>query len=373
MSDSESAMPESWMRRALTLAQQGTGYVEPNPQVGCVIVKNGQPIGQGYHQTFGGDHAEIVALKSCSQSPSGATVYVTLEPCSHFGKTPPCCHALIDAGVSRVVIAEQDPFAEVDGQGIAALRAAGIEVEVGLLAEEAKRLTAPYRKRLTQGRPWVIAKWAMTLDGKLATNQGDSQWISNETSRAKVHQLRGRVDAIMVGAETAIHDDPLLNARPAGPRVATRIVVDSLLRTPETSQLAKTAAEIPTLLVTSGHADQEVTKRFEQAGCEVLVLQGQTHLQRLDELLQELGNRQMTNLLVEGGGKLLGSLLELKQMDEVHVFVAPKIAGGADAVSPVGGLGCAAMADALKLQRVHHEILDGDIYLRGELQKEPTV
>ena len=360
---------ESWMKQAIELAQMGAGAVEPNPMVGCVIVKNERLIGRGHHAEFGRDHAEVVALNSCTQDPKNATVYVTLEPCAHYGKTPPCCDALIQAQVARVVIAEQDPFAEVNGQGISRLRAAGIDVGVGVLAEQAARLTAPFRKRLQSSRPWVIAKWAMTLDGKIATAAGESQWISNLQSRAVVHEIRGRVDAIIVGVGTAIHDDPLLNARPAGPRVATRVVVDSNLRLPLSSCLVATAAEIPTMLVASTDVSSDLVARFEAAGCEVLVLDGQTRNERLLALLDELGKRQMTNLLVEGGGQLLGSFLEVSEIDEIHVFIAPKVVGGAAALSPIEGVGLAKLTDCLKLDAMQHQVLGDDIYLSGHVHK----
>jgi len=215
------------MTRALELAEQGLGYVEPNPMVGCVIAHHDKVIGEGWHQRFGGPHAEVEAIRNAGSIPRDATLYVTLEPCCHQGKTPPCTVAIIQAGIRRVVIAQRDPFPQVDGGGIEQLKQQGSKVEVGLLEEQAKELNAPYVKLIKTGRPWVIAKWAMTLDGKLATRTGDSRWISNQLSRAVVHQLRGRVDAIMVGRKTAQLDDPQLTARPTGVRIPTRIILDS--------------------------------------------------------------------------------------------------------------------------------------------------
>ena len=237
---------DSWqMARALELAARGEGFVEPNPMVGCVIARGAEIIGEGWHRKFGGPHAEVEALHVAGTRARGATLYVTLEPCCHQGKTPPCTDAILASGLGRVVVAQRDPFPAVAGGGIERLRQAGLAVEVGLREAEARRLNAPYLKLTESGRPWVIAKWAMTLDGKLASRTGDSRWISNEASRAIVHQLRGRVDAIVVGRGTAGQDDPLLTARPAGPRVATRIVLDTRASLASDSQLVTTAGEAP--------------------------------------------------------------------------------------------------------------------------------
>src|SRR5579884_2079657 len=221
-----------WMRRALELAEHGRGYVEPNPLVGAVVVRDGQLVGEGWHQHYGEAHAEIHALAAAGEGSRGATLYVTLEPCCHFGKTPPCTDAVLRAGIRRVVAAMPDPFPAVAGKGAELLRQAGVTVELGIGEAEARRLNAPYLKLLEKRRPWVHAKWAMTLDGKIATRTGDSKWISNEASRRIVHALRGRMDAVIVGAGTALADDPLLTARPPGPRVATRAVLDSTGRLP---------------------------------------------------------------------------------------------------------------------------------------------
>ncbi len=363
----ERSADEHWMSVALDLAERGQGHVEPNPMVGCVIVKNGQKIAEGYHKQFGDDHAEIVALKNCSDDPCGATAYVTLEPCSHHGKTPPCAAALIEAKVARVVVGHLDPFSDVDGRGIQQLQQAGIPVQVGILHDRAERLTAPYRKLLTARRPWIIAKWAMTLDGKIATSMGDSQWISNERSRAIAHAIRGRVDAILVGIGTVQADDPLLTARPPGPRTATRVVVDSDLKIDTKCGLVQTADEFPTLIATTSAADQNKIEAVSSCQCEVLQLDGSTAGKRLEQLLGALGERKMTNVLVEGGSKILGSLLDLGQIDEVHTFIAPKLFGGQHAVSPIGGAGISVIADALKLKSVSIQDLDGDIYVSGRI------
>src|SRR5579871_1062456 len=233
-----------FMSRALELARRGQGFVEPNPMVGCVLATDEGVVGEGWHRRFGGAHAEVEALTVAGSRARGATAYLTLEPCSHFGKTPPCAPALIEAGVRRVVVAMEDPFPEVAGKGLALLRSTGVDVEVGLMRDEAAWLNAPYLRRVVDRRPWIIAKWAMTLDGKIATRTGDSQWISGRPSREIVHQLRARVDAVIVGRGTAERDDPLLTARPADgnvARVATRIVVDGGAKLSSTSQLVQTA------------------------------------------------------------------------------------------------------------------------------------
>jgi diaminohydroxyphosphoribosylaminopyrimidine deaminase/5-amino-6-(5-phosphoribosylamino)uracil reductase len=360
------------MARALSLAAQGEGFVEPNPLVGCVVVRDGQRIGEGFHAQFGGPHAEVVALEAAGAAARGATLFVTLEPCSHRGKTPPCTAALIRAGVARVVIAAQDPFSQVNGRGIAELKQAGIHCDVGVLADEARRLTAPYRKLVTTGRPWVIAKWAMTLDGKIATRSGDSRWISSEASRAVVHQLRGRVDAVMIGSGTARADDPLLTARPADlrdiKRTATRIVVDSAASLSPSSRLVQTAADVPVLVAVGTSAAKADCQALANAGVEVLPSEGADHIAQMESLLGELGKRQMTNVLVEGGGRLLGTLFEMRTIDEVHVFVAPKIAGGETAPRAVGGAGIDRMVDALALGDITIEELDGDVYVHGRVR-----
>ena len=362
------ACSDNHMARAIELAMRGEGFVEPNPMVGCVIVRDGQVVGEGWHKRFGGPHAELEALHDAGGAARGATMFVTLEPCCHQGKTPPCADAVASSGVSRVVVAQRDPFPHVDGGGIRILREAGIEVDLGVCEGQARALNAPYLKLIETGRPWVIAKWAMTLDGKLATRTGDSRWISNEASRAVVHQIRGRVDAIIVGSRTACADDPLLTARPAGPRVATRIVLDSTASLSVVSQLVKTIEAAPVLVVATSEAPAENVRRLTESGCEVLVCDGQTATERLHKLLGDLGRRRMTNVLIEGGATLLGTLRDADAIDEVHVFIAPKVAGGVNAPSPVGGTGLELIADAKLLTDWTMTELAGDIYARGRVR-----
>lgn len=361
------------MRRALALAEEGRGSVEPNPMVGCVIVRDAEIIGEGFHEVFGGPHAEVQALEDVGGKARGGTLYVTLEPCCHQGKTPPCTKAVIAAGVKRVVAAMRDPFPQVAGGGFAELERAGIEVVAGVLQHEAEKLNSPYLKLLRTGRPWVIAKWAMTLDGKIATSSGESKWISGPESREIVQQLRSQMDAIVVGRRTAELDDPLLTARwtdgrkPA--RVATRIVVDSTASLALHSQLVRTAREVPLLIATGPDAQASQVQQLTTAGAEVLQLTGSSHSERLSQLLDELGRQRMTNILVEGGSQLLGSLFDAGQVDEVHCFIAPKIFGGSSAATPISGKGVSNPAAALQFVLPTRRTIGDDVYIHGRLQR----
>jgi diaminohydroxyphosphoribosylaminopyrimidine deaminase/5-amino-6-(5-phosphoribosylamino)uracil reductase len=361
-------MPEHdrpWMQRALELAERGRGSVEPNPLVGAVVVRDGRLVGEGWHQRFGQAHAEVNALAAAGEAARGATLYVTLEPCCHHGKTPPCTDAILRAGIGRVVAALSDPFPQVAGQGAERLRAAGVAVEVGPGEAEARRLNAPYLKLLAKGRPYVHAKWAMTLDGKIATRGGDSKWISSEASRRRAHELRGRMDAIVAGIGTVLADDPLLTARPPGPRTALRVVLDSTGRLPATSRLARTAPETPTLIVTALDLPARRAAELRALGCEVLSLPPPGARPGLGGLLDELGRRRLTNVLVEGGSEVLGSFLDAREIDEVHVFLAPRLAGGAGAKTPIGGRGVERIAEAVALGEWCVEPIEGDIYLHA--------
>ena len=331
------------MFRALELAAQGQGAVEPNPMVGCVLVKDGVAIGEGWHRQYGDLHAEADALKNCEGDPRGATAFVTLEPCCHTGKQPPCTTALIEAGVERVVVAMPDPFAEVDGGGLDLLKDAGVQVEVGLLQDQARELNAPYLKLVQKGRPWVLGKWAATLDGKIATSEGNSQWISNASSRAIVHQIRGRCDAIVVGSGTERADDPLLTARPPGPRTPVRVVINSEATLDTESQLVRTLEQAPVWVVCGPHAEQDRCERLREFGVDVVQFEEQDANARLLALLDYMGQARMTNVLVEGGAKLMGSLFDLEAIDEVHAFIAPKLVGGSSAPGPMGGEGVGKM------------------------------
>ena len=355
------------MQRAIAISWAGQGHVEPNPMVGCVIAQGETAIGEGWHGKFGESHAEINAIanaKANNQDVAGATVYVTLEPCSHQGKTGPCADALIEAKVARVVVAVLDPNPEVSGDGVKRLEAAGIEVTTGVETAEANNSLAPYLKRTVKGLPWIVAKWAMTVDGKIATLHGDSQWISNEHSRAVVQEIRGRMDGIMVGSNTAVNDNPSLTARGRKSRTPTRIVVDSTARLRLNSVLVKTATEVPTILVTSPTHDYQHAKKIGEAGVEVWVGEQADPHERLLTFLKEFASRGATNLLVEGGGTLLGSLHRLNQIDEAHIFVGPKLLGGRNSITPVEGENPTLMAEAKDFSLRSVRRLGDDVYMQ---------
>lgn len=340
------------MALALDLARRGQGLVEPNPMVGCVIVNDDRIVGSGYHRQFGGPHAEPSALQAAGKLAEGATAYVTLEPCDHTGKTPPCTEALIRAGVKRVIAAMKDPNPLVAGKGFRRLRAAGIQVQVGLMRDAAMALNAPFIKYFLEHRPYVILKWAQSIDGKIATRTGDSKWISSLESRREAHVLRARVDGIIVGINTVLADDPDLTARLVRPkRIAARIILDPTLLIPLDSKLVRTAKKTPTIIAAgpgarsrTGSAVSRKRTRLQHAGCKILDLPPATSGIDLDALLAALHDRQMTNLLVEGGGQVLGSFVERGLADEASIFVAPKLIGGERAPGPLRNPGPASMS-----------------------------
>ncbi|MFN7730980.1 MAG: bifunctional diaminohydroxyphosphoribosylaminopyrimidine deaminase/5-amino-6-(5-phosphoribosylamino)uracil reductase RibD [Pirellula sp.] len=368
-----------WMELALQAAVRGRGAVEPNPMVGCVVVRNDRVIASGFHARFGGPHAEVVALENLDPSElHDSTLYVSLEPCCHTGKTPPCVDLLLRKRPRRVVVAMLDPFPQVAGEGIARLQQAGIAVDVGVMEGAARQLNVPYLKLLEHQRPWVIAKWAMTLDGALAADSGDSKWISNETSRLAVHRLRSVCDAVIIGSQTALRDDPLLTTRlPEGEspaRRAHRVVVDRQLRLPTSSQLVTTAREWP-LVVATLHPDgiaptdrAERTQRIAQlqeAGADVWMLpDGDPHA-FVQDMLNEMGRRRWTNVLLEGGSKLLGVFWDAGHIDQVECFIAPKILGSGSALTPVSGIAKDWMNQARSLHRIQWEKLGDDFHFRG--------
>ena len=345
------------MSRAIELAERGRGAVEPNPLVGAVVVRDGALVGEGWHERFGGPHAEVNALTAAGQAARGATLYVTLEPCCHLGKTPPCTEAVLRARISRVVAAMADPAPHVAGKGAAALRAQGLTVEIGSGEAAARRQNAAYLKLLATGRPYVHAKWAMTLDGKIATRTGQSKWISSHASRDYVHALRGRMDAVIVGSGTALADDPLLTARPPGPRTPTRVVVCGSRRLDPQCKLLNTLDVAPLLVACTDGDGVE--------GCEVVKVPGKNGRCSVVALLDELGRRRFTNVLVEGGSALLGSFLDAKAIDEVHVFVAPRLFGGSEALTPIGGRGVGEPADAFAFNGCRVESIGGDVLIHG--------
>ncbi len=354
------------MQQALDLAALGQGRVEPNPMVGCVIVRAGRVVGSGYHRRFGGPHAEVHALRQAGARARGATAYVTLEPCSHRGKTPPCAEALIQAGIRRVIAAMRDPNRLVAGRGFRRLRTAGIGVDVGLLRSEAAFLNKPFVRFHRDGRPFVILKWAQSIDGKIATRTGRSKWITSRQSRKTAHALRARVDAVIVGVDTVLADDPQLTARDArGRRLAWRIVLDTKLRTPLSARIVRTARRVPTMMIVgSGQARRGRRRALESAGCRVVECRVVRSGIDLSDLMRHLHERQRMNVLVEGGGRVLGSFWEAGLADEVHVFVAPKLIGGETAPGPIRGQGPADLTSLPRLRVVAVDRCGPDVHYR---------
>jgi len=364
------------MHHAIEIARRGLGRVEPNPAVGAVLVDaDSKFLAHGFHEVFGGPHAEINALSDLARRVpdsqeqhrllENATLYVTLEPCCHHGKTPPCTEAIIRSGIPRVVYGLGDPSPHVAGGGELQLTESGVQVTNGMLRDDVAALNAPFLKLLTCGRPWVHAKWAMTLDGRIAAHTGVSKWITNEASRAVVHELRGRMDAVIVGANTARVDDPLLTARPPGPRTPCRVVVDSRASLSVDSQLVRTVGEGPVLVATGQSPELGNVQALQNAGVEVLPFKSADDRVDLNGLLAELGRRSMTNVLVEGGSGLLGSLFDQNLANELHVFIAPKIVGGADALSAVGGNGLGQIPQVGQLKSMLMRESGGDVYIHG--------
>ncbi len=358
------------MRRALRLARRGQGFVEPNPMVGCVLVKNDRIIAEGYHHYFGGPHAEVDALRRAGNRTRGTVAYVTLEPCNYFGKTPPCTEALIRAEVSEVFAATKDPNPRVAGKGLSQLRRAGIKTHVGLLQSEAIQLNAPYLKRCTQKLPYVIAKWAQSIDGKIATHTGDSKWISCESSRRMVHELRSRVDAVLVGIGTILKDDPMLNCRDGAPRrIATRVILDTHLRTPMSALVVQTANKWPTLIFTSPkYSRSPKAKQLRSRFVQVESVRPTSEGIPLRQVLRRLYERGMTNVLIEGGGKVLGYAFDEHLIDEIHVFIAPKLIGGRAAISPLSGRGILRIRNASILKSVEIRRVGPDLYYHAYLR-----
>lgn len=351
------------MRAALALAARGLGQVAPNPAVGCVLVNQGHIVGRGWTQPGGRPHAETEALRRAGEAARGAFAYVTLEPCAHHGKTPPCAKALIDAGVARVVAATIDPDPRVAGQGLALLQAAGIATEVGLMEAEARRLNAGFFSRIEKARPLMTLKLAMSLDGRIATHSGESKWITSEAARAEAHLLRAQHDAVMVGSSTALADDPKLNVRLAGleGRSPIRIVVDGRLRLPLTHELVAGAMRQPTWLVTRADGDPDRRRAYAEAGVEVLALP--THpgeMLDLSGLARALGQRGITRVLVEGGGHLAAALLAADLIDRLEIFHAPLILGG-DGLAGVAALGLEKLAAAPRFRLVSQSQVGQDL------------
>lgn len=354
------------MLRALELARASVGETSPNPPVGAVVVRDGRIVGEGRTQPTGQDHAEVVALRQAGELARGATLYVTLEPCWHYGRTPPCTNAVIAAGVAEVHVSMVDPNPRVDGRGITALGAAGIEVVLGECREEAEELVAPHAMYITTGMPLVTLKFAMSLDGKIATRTGDSKWITCEESRRYVHDLRSQSDAIMAGIGTVLADDPQLTARDSNDaplsRQPLRVVVDSRGNTPPDATMLSQPGKT---LVAVSEIGEDARETLESAGAEVFLAPTGNGRVNLRALLTELGRREVTSVFVEGGGTLAGSLLDARLAHRVVAFVAPVIIGGDLAPSPVGGQGATLMSDAIRLTGVRIERFGADVAVIG--------
>ena len=359
-----------FMSLALRLAARGIGYTSPNPMVGAVVVKGGQVVGKGYHRKAGTPHAEIHALENAGDQAKSATLYVTLEPCNHQGRTPPCTVAILKSGIRRVVVGCVDPNPQVAGGGVEFLRKQGIRVDVGVLEEKCFRLNEPFIKHVTTGLPLVIAKMAASLDGKIATHLGDSHWISNERSRRFVHKLRHEVDAILVGVGTVVADNPKLTTRLAGRKGINplRIILDTHLRTPVDSSVVNETEEAPTIIATGPKPYKKRMEALERKGVEVLSLPLERGRVSLPQLVKHLGDRHITSLLVEGGAEVHGGFFYDNLVDKVYLFFAPKIIGGNRAVPMVGGIGVEKVVEALVLSKLRLRRFGDDIMIEGYLQ-----
>ncbi|HEY5261637.1 MAG TPA: bifunctional diaminohydroxyphosphoribosylaminopyrimidine deaminase/5-amino-6-(5-phosphoribosylamino)uracil reductase RibD, partial [Solirubrobacteraceae bacterium] len=365
------------LARAIELAHKGTGAVKPNPFVGAVVAHDGQILGEGWHERYGGPHAEVNAIEDCGPVDlTGMTLYVSLEPCCHEGNTPPCTEAILRAGIARVVVASDDPTEKASGRGLGILRDEGIEVLVadGELAVRARLLNQAFRKHARVGRPWVLFKSAMTLDGKVATQAGDSQWISGEESRLLAHTWRASVDAVVVGIGTALADDPQLTARPDGvlselacqPR---RVVFDSLARLPISSQLVSAVEKIPLTVVVSRAAARSDTDALEAAGVQVLVATGENEPARVRSALDQLGSSGIASVLLEGGPHLAGAFLDAGEIDEIRLFLAPILLGGRTARDPLEGEGVERISEALRALTLSCDRVGEDLLISARLRE----
>jgi len=360
------------MRRALTLARRGLGRTSPNPMVGCVLVKNGRTVGEGYHHAAGQPHAEVEALDAAGVAARGATAYVTLEPCAHRGRTPPCTDALIDAGVQTVVAALKDPNPRVAGRGFRRLRRAGVEVRSGLMADRAAKLNEAFTRHITSGQPFVHLKAAMTLDGKTAAAGGSSKWISGEASRRLVHRWRLASDAVVVGAGTALADDPDLTPRPPGGghhwnwKTVTRVVLDGRLRLPPTSRMLTNPDRGPVLVFTSTRAPKKRVEALRAAGAEVVrVRKGRDGFLDLHRILEYLGSCQITRVLLEGGATVNAAFLAAGLVDRLSIFLAPKLLGGTMSMPLLNGLTGDDLSRAVKLENVTCRRVDCDLLVEA--------
>lgn len=358
-----------YMKLALRLAAKGAGWVSPNPMVGAVVVQDGQIVGQGYHRRVGAAHAEVSALRQAGDAARGADLYVTLEPCNHQGRTPPCTRAILSAGISRVLIASRDPNPQVAGGGAEYLQSQGVGVEIGLLEPEARRLNEAWFHWVATGLPWVIAKAACSLDGKIATATGESQWLTGEAARTYGHRLRHRVDAILVGIETALADDPQLTTRlpRRRGRDPIRVVLDSRLRLPLTVKLLHLDSPAPTWVACTTAAPKEKIRVIKDLGTEILVFPPEAGRVPLKPLLDLLGKQQVQSLLVEGGAEVLGAFFDQNLVNQFYFFFAPKILGGRNAPGVLGGEGVGHLKDAHQARDLTIRRIEQDILVTGYL------
>ncbi len=361
------------LARAIELAEQGRGRVSPNPLVGAVIAIDDETVGEGWHRELGGPHAEVEAIGAAGeQDITNATLYVSLEPCCHHGRTPPCTDAIREAGIKRVVVASDDPSEHASGRGLGILRDEGIAVVVadGKLAARARLLNQPFRKRARTGRPWVLFKSAMSLDGKVATRGGDSKWISSEDSRFRAHHWRAEYDAVAVGIGTALADDPQLTARmKAVKRQPRRIVFDSLARLPIGSKLVRDARKVPLTIVVSRAAQRVATKTLEAHGAEVIVATGENEPARVRSALDQLGGSDVSSILLEGGPHLAGAFLDAGEVDEIRLFLAPLVLGGRTARDPLEGEGVEAIAHAVRALSLDCERIGEDLLVSARIRE----
>ena len=358
---------EKWMKRALRLAEAGRGRTSPNPVVGAVLVKRGEVVGEGYHAKIGEAHAEIVALRQAGEKARGAVLYLNLEPCTHYGKTPPCVPQVIKAGLKRAVIGMEDPNPLVNGKGIELLRKSGLDVKLGVLGKECQRLNEAFCKYIVKREPFVVLKVAATLDGKIATRNGDSKWISGEAARRFVHRLRDQVDGVLVGIGTVLKDDPLLTARMKEGREPYRIVLDSRLKIPEEAKVFEhSPSEV--ILATTGSAPHEKIERLEKRGVRVLIVDSKEGRVDLRSCLSKLGEIGMMNLLVEGGSQVNGSFLDEGLIDKFLLFLSPRWVGDPQALGIFGGRGVSTLKEAIGLKEIKTKRIGEDIFVEGYLE-----
>ncbi len=356
------------MKMALELAKKGMGFTAPNPMVGAVIVKNGKIIGQGYHRKYGELHAEREALAACTEQPEGASIYVTLEPCCHYGKQPPCVNAILESGIRRVIVGSSDPNPLVAGKGIQILKDHGIEVTENVLKEECDKLNEAFFYYIQNQKPYVVMKYAMTLDGKIAAYTGASRWVTGESARMHVQKQRLKYTGIMVGVGTVLADDPMLTCRLENSRNPVRIICDSHLRTPLNSKIVKTAATVPTILATNSKEQQKI-KNYEDFGCRVLYVPEKNGHIDLNRLMELLGAEKIDSILLEGGGTLNWSALESGIVQKVQTYIAPKLFGGEKAKTPVEGTGFPDPASAVLLKNSEITRLGDDLLIESEVKQ----